>query len=262
MLSQKATQLIHDYLNLPFPGVGNVRCPYFNNARPQQRSQLRVLAGKGMPKEIVEEAKIISIQYNHEIFDTEGNCKICKENKAEEIRRYLIDNGLGVDCSGFVIHILQQHFLEKNDINLTQELRIISPKKIFRWLVSKLRPVENINVKTLTNNENSNKITQINNIEPADLIIMLKTGPNHKRDHILLVTDVKHGIITYVNARAWSCEGKYGHGVAEGLINIIKPDGGLLEQEWEELGKKEGENETYLEGKNAEVMEIRRLKFT
>ncbi len=90
---------------------------------------------------------------------------------------------------------------------------------------------------------------------------MLKTGPSKKRDHILLVTNVANCIINYVHSRAWSSEGKYGHGVAKGKIKIIEPNKGLLEQSWEELDKTGEHNETYLEAKNAEVLEIRRIKL-
>jgi hypothetical protein len=63
MLSPGAQQLIHDYLNLPCGTMKGIRCPYINNARLRQRGQLRVLVGKGTPREIIEEANIISTQY-------------------------------------------------------------------------------------------------------------------------------------------------------------------------------------------------------
>ena len=74
MLSLKAQKLIDNYLSLPFPGVEGARCPYFNNAKLHARGQLRVLIGKGTPQEIVEEAKIISIQYRAGLFDHDGHC--------------------------------------------------------------------------------------------------------------------------------------------------------------------------------------------
>ena len=79
MLSPKAQQLIHNYLNLPFKGVNGVRCPYFNNARLKQRGQLRVLVGKGTPGEIAEEAYIISVQKHAGFFEKTGEC--CLHNQ-------------------------------------------------------------------------------------------------------------------------------------------------------------------------------------
>lgn len=259
MLSSRAQKMINDYLNLPFSDVDGVRCPYFNNARPQQRGQLRVLAGKGTPAEIVTEAKIISIQYNHNIFDKHGLCHINPEQKTDELRRYLIDHNLGIDCSGLIVHILREHFLETKNFDFTKNLTIVQPKKIWRYLISRLRPVENINVPILADNKNSQLITQLSDLKSGDLIIMLRTGPRHKRDHVLLVTEVKDNLIDYVHARAWSSEGQYGHGVAQGQIKIVKPVGELLEQAWIEFAKTGEQNETYLEAKNAAVLEIRRL---
>lgn len=97
-------------------------------------------------------------------------------------------------------------------------------------------------------------------IQPADLIIILKTGPNKNHNHILLVTEAGGNQIKYAHARAWSGEGKYGHGVAQGTITIINPEKGLMAQVWEEKNKTGKDNETYLEANVAETLEIRRIK--
>ena len=41
MLSPKAEKIINNYFNLPFKGLGDIRCPYFNNAR---RRRTRTIA--------------------------------------------------------------------------------------------------------------------------------------------------------------------------------------------------------------------------
>ncbi len=261
MLSQKARKLIYDYLNLPFSNVSNVRCPYFIGSKRIARGQLRSLAGKGTPQEIVEEAKIMSIQYGHDILDKHGLCHLPEKQKVEAIRKYLIDHDLGIDCSGLVTHILRAHFKETNNIDLVKYIHIISACGIYRRLVAKLRPIENIGISTLADDANTMRITRLNAIESGDMITMLKTGPNKKRDHILLITDIENKVIKYVHARAWSSEGKYGHGVMIGQIKITDPNKNLLEQEWEELRKIGEENETYLEAKRAERLEIRRVKL-
>ena len=261
MLSKNAQKLINDYLNLPFADVSKVRCPYLNNARLNRRGQLRVLIGKGMPKEIVEEAKITSIQYGHEIFDKHGLCHLATDQKPTALRHYLIDNNLGVDCSAFVTHVLDQHFLETKHIKVNNNLHVTSPKKILRFLISKLRPLENINVKTYTNNTNTEIIKELADAKSGDIITMIQTGPNKKRDHILIITNVDEEKIKYAHARAWSSEGKYGHGVSVGEIKITTNNAELLEQEWVELEKTNEQNETYLEAKNATKLEIRRIKL-
>ena len=171
-------------------------------------------------------------------------------------QNFLIDNNLGIDCSGFITHVLQAHFQE---INFVKKLFIVKPKKIFRFIISKMRPIENISVKTYMNEKNTEVVDDLKKLKPADLIIMLKTGPQQKRNHILLVTEANERYIKYVHARAWSGEGQYGHGVCEGKIQITQPDGDILEQKWIELDKTE--NETFLQAKNAQTLSLRRIKF-
>jgi hypothetical protein len=268
MLSPKAEQLIEEYLNLPFEDVKNVRCPYFINTRTKQRAQLRVLIGKGLPQEIVEEAKIISIQYHHGIFDCEGKCLLNKtpdydsvNPPAKCIKKFLVDNGLGIDCSGFVSHILREHFKETRKMDIVNKFFFVPIKNSVRYFISWLRPIENMSVKHYASDKNTKKIESIKDIAPGDLMIMLETGPQKNRNHIILITDNDGTNIKYVHARAWSMEGQYDHGVARGEIRIIKPNEPLLNQEWVEFGTVNENNETYLEAKNAKTFEVRRIKF-
>jgi len=283
MLSPKAEQLIHDYFHLPFPGVTGVRCPYFNNVRSHRRAQLRALIGKGLPQEIVDEAKIVSIQYGAGVFDHQGHCCLCDEHASEcpgsiTIRHFLIDHNLGVDCSGFINHVLRAHFKETKGIDLAKKFVANIDASWPRKLIMRLRPIENLGVRSaLANDKNTEKIGDektgydFSKIRPADLVIMLETGPQNKRSHVLLITDCDGQTIKYVHSRAWSGEGQYGHGVNGGEIRITKPSGGLLEQEWEEKIPPQQENlfdigvlpqnETLLEAKQAKILEIRRVKI-
>lgn len=263
-LSPSAQKIIHDYLNLPFLRVSGVRCPYFNNARLGQRGQLKVLVGKGSPEEIMEEAVIISRQYCHGVFDKNGLCGVHVDHPApheqtECVRQFLVDNNLGIDCSGFVTNVLQKHFYETKKIDPAKKLFVAPKKNLLRWLISRLRPVEQISVSVYANNTNTMILNDLRMIQPADLIIMLKTGPNKNHNHILLVTETEGNKIKYAHARAWSGEGKYGHGVSEGVITVINPNQGLLEQIWEEKDMANQNNETYLEAKQAEILTIKRL---
>lgn len=272
MLSPAAQQLIRDYLSLPFPGLTGVRCPYFNNSKLGQRGQLRMLVGKGTPKEIAEEAQIISIQYHAGLFDKTGSCCLRNEHTDhlvtnEDIRHFLIEHNLGIECSGFVTQILRQEYLATKNFNFTKKITIVSPTKIFRWLIAKLRPVENISVKTYADGRNTVKIMSgraghnYRDVQSGDVIIMLDTGPNGNRNHIILVTENNGQTIEYVHARAWTSEGKYGHGVQIGKIIITAPEKTLLEQDWLEKDCAGEKNETYLEAKNAKILEIRRLSL-
>ena len=283
MLSPKAQKIIQDYLSLPFPEVLGVRCPYFINAKKNKRGQLRSLIGKGTPEEIIEEAKIISIQYHHGIFDHNGNCCFYHQNeeiniveKQKLITRFLVDNNLGIDCSGFAIHILRAHFLETAKIDITKKFIKNIPSGFLRKLIMQLRPVESIGVKTgFCNDKNTKNLGSettgydYSKIQSGDVITMLETGVNKKRNHILVITNCDGKTISYIHSRAWSSEGKYGHGVNNGEIKIVKPEKGLLEQEWHEtspalspdLFNQANTNETFLEAKDASILEIRRIKI-
>lgn len=258
MLSPTAEKMIDSYLNLPFPGVTGVRCPYYNNKRSIVRGQLRVLAGKGSPDEIIEESKIISIQYHLGLFDHEGNCTT---KDKEVIRKFLVDHNLGIECSGFVTQVLREHFKETKKFDFTKKLFICSPKRFIRYLLTRLRPVESINVLVYADDKNSSAVNDLKDMKAGDLVIMLETGPQQKRNHILLIKDNDGHTIKYAHARAWSSEGVYGHGVAEGIITLSDPSKDLLAQTWTELGRENGLNETYLEAKNAKTLQVRRLKI-
>lgn len=266
MLSPAAEKLIHDYFNLPFAGVLGARAPYYNNRRQGARGQLRALSGKGAPAEIVEEAKIISIQYRHGLFDHLGHCCLCGEKDggteaADKIRHFLVDNNLGVDCSGFVTHALNAHFRETKNIKNLARTFYKGPAGILRRLINYLRPVENTGVRTYADDKNTLEIKNIKEVKPADVIIMMDVDKPVKHNHILLVTEADGQKIKYAEARAWSADGQYGHGVSRGEIHITNPGAGLLAQEWVEDGYKDENNETYLKAKNAKRLEVRRVKI-
>jgi len=271
MLSPKAQEVINKYFSLPFQGIINVRCPYFNNARRNLHGQLRVLIGKGSPDEIVEEAIILSKQYHHNIFDNDGFCCVhgahSNDEKADDIRKFLINNDLGVDCSGFISHILIEHYKETKNINIATRFHFWPIKRLWRYLIAKLRPIENMSVRVYAKDENTEKIADARSffnwiwLQPADLITMIETGPNKKRNHMILIVQNEESIIKYVHARAWSSEGKFGHGVSVGQIKITNPGKNLFEQTWEENGKINSDNETFLEADGAKICEVRRIKF-
>jgi len=246
--------LINDYFNLPF-GISGIRCPYFNNARSKKRAELKALIGKGTPSEIVAEAKIISHQYYNDLLE--------KPNlDAQAIQNFLIENNLGVDCSGLVSQILNAAhpgFYKKIKFNSHGP---------WRKIITGLRPMENLSVKVYADDKNSHLITDgaslydWSELRPLDMIIMLNIPKFHNRDHILLVTEVADEYIKYIHSREWLNESGYEGGVTEGLIKITEPGKCILDQTWVEKGLSGKENQTWaLKAKEAEVFEIRRLKF-
>ncbi len=265
MLSDSALKVINDYFNLPFDGLTGVRCPYFNNARQKQRAQLRVLVGKGTPQEIMEEAKIISIQYHAGLFDKSGHCCLHNEHTGEKInnddvRKFLIDHGLGIECSGFITQVLRAHFKETKGVDIARQFFITSPRNFLRYLVSLLRPIENISVLVYADDKNTTEI-KWQDAQAGDVVVLLKTGSKNHINHILLITEKTSDTIKYVHARAWDSEGKYGHGVAVGEMKITNSNGSLREQRWIELGQEGEKKETYIEITQAKVLQVRRLNI-
>ena len=272
MLSAKARQLIQEYQNLPFNELANVRCPYFNNATRRRRGELRALVGKGTPREIIEEAKIASLQYHAGLFDKTGNCCLHNEHTgaqltADDLRHFLIDRGIGIECSGFVSQILRAHYLERNNYDIAKQFRLCPKYKFVRQLLCHLRPIENMSVETYADSCNTTVVGSetrgwnYQQIEPGDVIVLLTIAPFKHRNHIILITDREGARLEYIHARAWKSEGRYGHGVAAGTIQITAPEKNLTAQVWNELGKTGPENETYQEAINARTVEVRRVRI-
>lgn len=270
MLSPSAHNLISNYLNLPCVGIAGVRCPYFNNARHKRRGELRALIGKGSPEEIIAEAHIVSMQYKANLFDTNHHQCLCathsdKQHTADDIRHFLIDHGLGIECSGFVTHVLAAHFKETKKIDFPRSLFITSKKHIFRYLISRLRPIENCDVTVYTNDRNTRVVASDDaagwdyaRVQAGDCITILRTGPRKTRNHIILITEASPTLMRYVHARAWPSEGEYGHGVAEGEITITNPGKPLRDQTFTECGITGEKNETWREIADGECVEVRR----
>jgi len=248
MLSKSALKIIENYLSLPFTHVQGVVCPYFNNKQLGQRGQLKALVGKGTPEEIVEEAEIIAKKKNINL----------EEINAEETKQFLVEKNIGIECSGFITNVLFEKYKDSN-INFFKKIHIPT-KNIWRKIISRMRPVENINVLTYFDEHNSHEVKKLEDVKSGDLIIMLQTK-NLERNHIILITDKNNDKIKYVHATRWSSEGKHNHGIRRGKIKITDPTKNILDQIWIEKEKTGEDNETYTEAKTAKTLQIKRLNF-
>ena len=240
-LSQLALDIIKSYLTLPFPGH-HVQCPYFNNRRVRLRGGLRALIGKGSPEDIVEEAMIISLRE-----------KIDLKNLSDvDLKKFLVDHKLGIDCSGLIYHILDAEMEATQDKSLHQVLRRPWFKNPLRKLLVKLRPIENTGVGTFHHEVNSFEIP-LKDIQPGDLIIMMGAGPKQDYNHILLINQIANSIIQYTHSFQYPSGGLYNHGVRQEKIEITDLNKNLLEQNWSEPQMKD-----YAKG--AKELKIKRLK--
>lgn len=210
-LSTSAQQTIDSYLKMKI-GNKTIACPYFIN-RSQYGSGLRVFLGKGTAKEIIEEAQLIAQQKNI-------NLETMLE---QELYQFLTNHHLGIDCSALATYALMAEYKEKKQINIIHRIHIISLwKNFFRYLISLVRPVENISVKVLANNKNSKEIKDLNKILPGDMII------RGNLRHVFLVKEIEteNNIvqkITLIHAPKPIKKKYYGPGVQEINVSFVVP---------------------------------------
>ncbi len=248
-LSEKALKVVEDYNELDF-GKNKVVCPYFNNRRAKVKGVLNALVGKGSPKEIIEEARLIALRKKIKLEDLdEGGLK-----------RFLIDNNLGIDCSGFAFFVLSAHLKETKGIELKNVLKSVGRGLLGR-IIFIFRAIRNINVLLLSHDKNSKKIN-LEKVEPGDFVSFLNYGKNKDRYHVLIVEKVEYEndkpkVIHYVHSLRWNTDGKYNHGIKKGKIEILDLSKDLLLQKWVEGDGKE--NETLEKAKNSESVELRRI---
>ncbi len=249
-LTREALEVIEGYSSLDFRDR-KVACPYFNNRRAKVRGALGVVVGKGRAEEIIEEAKLMAMRERVEL----------DKLSSEEIREFLVDHNLGIDCSGFVYYILDAEVKAKTDKSLKNFLKPVKGGFLSR-IIFKFRVVRNTNVLLLADDKNSKKV-DLKNVEPGDFVVMMRYGKEKNKYHILIIESVEYEnevpkVLYYVHSMCWRVDGKYNHGIKKGKIEIIDLNKNLLEQNWIEGVD---ENETLEKAKKAEVVDIKRLKF-
>lgn len=253
-LSQNAMKVFEEYLHLPFPGK-NVSCPYYNNRRGGARAGLRVFIGKGDAQEIVEEAKLLSMKDKTPLESLSDS----------DIKKYLVDHKIGIDCSGLAYYILDAESISEGFGPLKKRISFSYAKNFVRKLLSTFRPIENTGVLSLAHKDNSREI-EFSSIQPGDFIVLLHTGKDKTYNHILTIwkTDSENDVlkvIHYVHSFAWPSDGKYMHGVRKGTIEILDEKLPLKDQRWIEQEKTGGENFTQEKAREATEVNIRRLNW-
>jgi hypothetical protein len=245
-LPASAYKVIDEYLNLPLGGK-KIACPYYINPK-SQRAGLRVLVGKGDPGEIAREVNVIAQLKSVDL-------TVLNE---DEIRLLMQDSHVGIDCSGFLTHILNYWLKNQGDRPLISYVKFEN-NDLLSKLKRKLRPVEHLGAKLLTNLDNCKEVTEINDIRPGDFI--RSKGMRKNSHHIILISEVtledeRVTELEYVHSiKGYKAE----NGVRFGKILITDINKSLEDQIWTEV--QDSRNWTY-EGytSNLEDNGIRRLK--
>src|SRR3989344_4228402 len=206
ILSEEALRTIHEYRDVP----------YFNNKTLGTRGALKAEVGKGSPEDIKEEVKNIAIRK-----------KIKIENMPkEELKKFMVNNNIGIDCSGFAYHVLNSE--SKGMLGKSIDFGRVG---FIRKIRAKMMPAKNVDVRILVHNSQPKTLRDI---EPGDLITILSD-----RDHVLVIYKIEYENnlprnIYYVHSMAWPADGQYGHGIHYGKIEIVDLQKGIVDQRWDE----------------------------
>lgn len=244
-LPKSAQKIIDHYFNLQIGGK-KVTCLYYINEAydeefrkknpvpddidryHKRKTKKRAYIGKGSPKEIERTVIELAKQYSFNL----------QRATSKEIRQFMYVHRIGIDCSGFVVWVLNEVVKE---LQKKPVWKVIRSAGQFRGKLRMfLRPIENISVKVLDNRKNS-VVVSLREIQPGDLIISL-----HGK-HVLLIESVtiNSNLLTdfsYVQSTWWYGDG---NGVRRGKVKIKEIGGELKDQEWVEDFDKKGENWTY-----------------
>jgi hypothetical protein len=251
LLTEKAISVINHYKNFT-NGIAVCSVPYFNNKHTKIRAGLRVQLGKGSPEEILDEAEGVSILQKINL----------KALDSISLKKFLVENNIGIDCSGLAFHVLNAEMIGRGKGKL--KLSFPNAHNPIAILRAKLRPIENTAVATLVHDKNS-RIVDLRFIAPGDMISMMGGPDVNDRDHVLIVHEVDYKdevvvSISYTHAMAWPTDGEYGHGVKQGVIRVSDLTKPITEQEWLEDGRHDDENYTLARAKKSKT-EIRRLNW-
>jgi hypothetical protein len=223
-IPKKVEKLINAYFNLQI-GNKSVKTPYYINKKHSRGGELRSLVGKGAPNEIEEEVNIFAKLRGFNL----------KKASEKEIRLFMKSEGIGIDCSGLVAHILDTWLGTKKKGTLYSNLKFKN-RNFFDKLIKYLRPIQNISAHLLTNEENSVPV-KLSEVQVGDLLRIKGLKHGH---HVAIFTNIDSDeegrrILRYVHSTPY-----YGNdnGVRFGEILIIDEEKDLDKQRWLEFDKK------------------------
>ena len=252
-LSNSSLSIIDQYIHFK---LGSAVCsvPYFNNKTVRARAALRALIGKGSPKDILDELQSRVVKQHIDV----------NALADESLKKLLVDNNLGIECSGFAYYVLNAESEVRGKGTLNRHIHFVNCKGILGKLRASMRPVENCDVATFADDSNS-KVIQLNDVKAGDMITMLRDEEESERDHILIVheieTDNSRPIkIHYSHAVAYAEDGIYGTGVRQGAIELPANAQSIFEGVWSENGPTASAEHIFNRAKKSKT-EVRRLNW-
>jgi hypothetical protein len=252
-LSKPASDVIDQYLHF-HAGPAITSIPYYNNKSIKARATLRTYVGKGSPEDIREEFEAIVLK----------NKIDSKAFTNEDVKKLLVDNGLGIECSGFTYHALEAESQSRGLGTLGKRITFINCNGFIGQIRCSIRPVENCDVETFASDLNSKKIA-LKDIQPGDLITMTPNLDSSERNHILIVREVHYENslprkILYSHSIAYPEDGLYGTGIRNGEIRIDNTDDPITQANWSENNREGNSNPLFIRAKRSKT-EVRRLNW-
>lgn len=242
-------RLIHEYFHLQVGGI-EFKTPYYSNvikARARHRSRV----GKGTPQEIQSQALRCGKRRGFSY----------RDKTPAEARDFLKAQRIGVDCSGYVAHLLDTWLTVMGRGSLTRHIRFPRPTLAswFRYLVCRLRPIENIGANLLTGPLNSFPV-QLAEIRPGDLIRLKKSDSTYHVGIVLTVTYFRHPpamsptTVEYTH----SSSNIEDHGVRISTLKVTDLSRPLHLQDWSDIHE---DGQSWSELLSKDDCGFRRLRF-
>jgi hypothetical protein len=251
-LTQHALKVADAYENFSY-GPASCNIPYFNNKVFRNRGALRTYSGKGSIEDISDELSTILIKNKIDKKDLSGDV----------LKKLLVENNIGIDCSGFAYYVLDAENRGLGRPPLRKIISFVNCSGFLGKFLCTIRPAANCDVETLAHDNNTH-VVPVTDVKPGDIITMLtKNNIDKIRNHIVVITAVEYKTsiiskIFYSHAVAYPEDGLYGNGVRHGEIEIVSPEKSIIDQEWTENGRKGNSNRLFVREQEAET-ELRRL---
>ncbi len=186
------------------------------------RPTLTTTHGKGSVEEIRAELLEIAQQKNVDLNAPEKH----------EILNLMRLWGIGIDCSGFVYHVLDPFVREQTGKPLSAYLlRHSGLRGHLEKVLKSSRRVRKISAANLTSDLNTIKVHAAKNVQPGDFLRL--THEDYEGKHVAVFVDVSPTILTY----AHSSESTEMNGPHFAQIKIEDVTLGLEKQEWLEQAK-------------------------
>jgi hypothetical protein len=173
--------------------------------------------GKGSPEQIRK--ALIKTAQKHNLNLTEAS--------TEEIKKLMVQHGIGIDCSGFVYHVLDRYLRERYHTSLARHiLRYPGAIGVLERIVLRPQRVRRCSAATLTSKLNTIEIELVKDMQPGDMIRL--THADWKGKHIAIIVDVDAHYITYAAASEYTKDPD----CHLAKIEIIDSTKGLEAQNW------------------------------